>query len=140
MASDTQSTQSEDGAKISDLKDDEVNDGTYGVRHVQQNVIETIFSALPTEPNDRKKEQDRRRKFKDKVLSEHQGKLIIDSSYITSDGKIMQTHTNTILRQNMLRGGQKTSKKYLARTILRKIKHSAAGTKCYSKTMMGINF
>lgn len=72
-------------------------DETHGVRHIHQNVIETIFKALPTEPSERKKEQDKRRKFKEKIMSKYRGKLIVDSSYISADGREIQTYTNTIL-------------------------------------------
>lgn len=68
------------------------------VRVVQNRVIETVFSGtLPPEGNERRREQDRRRKFKEKVLAEHEGDLIVDSSYVTSDGKEGQVYTNTIL-------------------------------------------
>lgn len=64
---------------------------------VYDKVIETIFSALPTEQGERKKENDRRRRIKDKLVAQHAECLIVDSSYITADGRERKQYTNTIL-------------------------------------------
>jgi lysophospholipase L1-like esterase len=83
---------------------EEQND--IGVQRVFENVIETIFDVLPNEPNDRKREQDRRRKFKDKLLDKYPNQLIVDSSYIDSDGKSNKQYTNTILVTETLKWWQ----------------------------------
>jgi hypothetical protein len=98
------------GQAINDLANEELNEelsDTLGkhtdnetassIRHVHANVIETLFSALPTEPLDRKREQERRRKYKDKLQVEHPGKLIVDSSYVNNEGKEEKQYTNAII-------------------------------------------
>lgn len=72
-------------------------DGDYSVKYIHTNVIETVFGVLPTEQNDRRREQEKRRKFKEKLLTENPCKLIIDSSYIGKEGQPEQQYTNTIL-------------------------------------------
>ena len=76
-------------------------DGTeadaYSVCQLQDGIIKTVFSALPTEQSARKQEQDRRRRYKEKVLADHHGELLIDSSYVTSEGQPVQMYTNTLL-------------------------------------------
>ena len=83
--------------KVGKLNTNSEHDVDYGVKYIQENVIETAFGPLPGETNDRKREHERRRKFKDKLLAENPGKLIIDSSYIGKDGQPDKQYTNTIL-------------------------------------------
>jgi hypothetical protein len=65
----------------------------YQTRVIHHNVIETIFGVLPTGTDERNKETARRRKYKQKVLAENPGKMVVDSSYTSNEG---QTYTNTI--------------------------------------------
>ena len=67
------------------------------VHFVHKNVIETVFSVLPTETNERKKEQECRRKIKEKLIQKYVNTLIVDSSYVSADGKDQKQYTNTIL-------------------------------------------
>lgn len=59
-----------------------VDEEPYEARQIQPGIFETIFSALPTEDKARKREQERRRKYKEKLMTEHHGALLIDSSYL----------------------------------------------------------
>lgn len=68
----------------------------YNVKFIHNNVIETLFSALPSEQTDRKKEQERRRKLKEKLTLKYPDCLIVDSSYVTSDGHNVKQYTNTL--------------------------------------------
>lgn len=65
-------------------------------KSIHDNVIETLFSTLPKDDEEKKMEQDRRRRVKDKLVEHHPENLIVDSSYI-SDGKDHKQYTNTIL-------------------------------------------
>lgn len=67
------------------------------IRHIHSNVIETIFCPLPDETKARQKEQNSRRKYKDKVISNYPGQLIVDSIGQISAGKEKTQYTNAIL-------------------------------------------
>jgi hypothetical protein len=76
---------------------DESDDSHARIRHVFTNVIETIFSPLASDSKARKKEQDCRRKFKEKVIAKYPEHLIVDSIGHTISGKEEVQYTNTIL-------------------------------------------
>ena len=113
---------------------------TYAVRKVQDGVMETIFSALPTDSTDRNKEQARRRKFKDKLLAEHHGELVIDSSYVTSDGKPMQTYTDTLMVTDKLDWWQEKIEETFGEDYLQGRQPLSAGHKIIFKNTDGENF
>ena len=61
------------------------------------NVIETIFCPLPNESKARKKEQDSRRKYKEKIIEKYPEYLIVDSICHTINDIEEVQYTNTIL-------------------------------------------
>ena len=113
---------------------------SYQVRQVQDGIIETIFSVLPTEQQERKQEQDRRRKFKEKLLANHRDELIIDSSYVTSDGKHEQTHTDTLLGTDNLEWWQEKVEETYGEDYLQDNKPLNGGHKIVFKDNEGEKF
>ena len=79
-----------------------VNENTYQVRKIHDGILETIFNVLPTPEKERRKGQENRRKYKDKIQAEHRDVLIVDSSYSSDEGNPTQSHTNTILMTSNL--------------------------------------
>jgi hypothetical protein len=85
-----------------DAQNDESGEDNSGDHHAKvrithANIIETIFNPLPEGKGSlRKKEQDSRRKYKEKLIAKYPGCLIVDSIGHTIDDKEAVQYTNTI--------------------------------------------
>ena len=113
---------------------------SYSVRQLQKGVLETIFSSLPPEGTERKHEQDRRRKFKEKLLADHQGELIIDSSYVSSDGKEVQAYTNAIWGTKQVQWWEEKIEEYYGEQYLQKNKACKGGHQITFTGQDGVKF
>ena len=94
----------------------------YSVHFVQPDVIETLFHALPTETSERRREQERRRKFKEKLLLEHPEKLVLDSSYVNTEGKEQKQYTNSLLVTEYLDSWEKNISDEFCKSYIKKCK------------------
>lgn len=97
------------------------------VKVLHDNVVETLFCALPVEKKEREKEQKRRQKFKEKLLQSHQNKLIIDSSYVDNDGKAHQQYTNAIFVSEKIESWKDRIDQALGQDYSQKIKAISGG-------------
>lgn len=114
-----------------------VQDDPYDVRRVEDGIWETIFCALPTDEKERKKEQERRRKFKEKLMGKHREELIIDSSYAKKEGK---TYTNTLLATNEIDLWQHIIEQLYGEEYLQSNSDLAGGHKILFKKPSGERF
>ena len=112
----------------------------YGVHLLFNNVLETIFSALPTDEKTRKKEQERRRQFKEKLKADHYNKLIIDSSYVNNEGKDQKEYTNTLLVTDNLKFWEDKIVEKLCVDYIRGDKDLKNGYQIFFKNKEGIKY
>ena len=88
-------------------KPDASSEDGPNVHIIHERVIETVFDPLPTEPKQRKQEQDHRRKLKDKVRLKYQECLIVDTVHHNIGEREEKQYTNTILLIVWTSGGNK---------------------------------